>query len=137
MNIMPCFWIYFVSLHKLLQIMENRHINNQEEVEQFLRQFKPKMDIFGIIVLNRQKNQEALRLLGLTEMARKEVIKTIEVNDYVETIRDAVSYGDMWVFGKDYDGTELYIKISMGQPNSNTICVSFHTSEHPIDYAFK
>jgi len=117
--------------------MENHIINSREEVEAFLRQFFPKMDIFGIIVLNRTKNQEALRLLGLTEMARKEVIKTIVVEDYVETIRDAVSYGDMWVFGKDFDVTELYIKISMGMPNSKTICISFHQAEHPIDYAFK
>ena len=117
--------------------MENHIINSREEVEAFLRQFFPKMDIFGIIVLNRTKNQEALRLLGLTEIARKEVIKTIVVEDYVVTIRDAVSYGDMWVFGKDFDGTELYIKISMGKPNSKTICISFHQAEHPIDYAFK
>lgn len=117
--------------------MENRFINSRTEVEAFLRQFLPKLDIFGIIVLNREKNQEALRLLGLNEIARKEVIKTIEVEDYVETISDAVSYGDMWVFGKDLDGTELYIKISMGMPNSRTICISFHAAEHPINYAFK
>lgn len=117
--------------------METHKINTRQEVETFLRQFMPKMDIFGIIVLNRQKNQEALRALGLTEKVRKDVIKTIVVDDYVETISDAVSYGDMWVFGKDYDGTDLYIKISMGQPNSNTICISFHTAEHPINYAFK
>lgn len=117
--------------------MGNHIINSRTEVEAFLRQFIPKLDIFGIIVLNREKNQEALRLLGLTEMARKEVIKTIEVNDYVETIRDAVSYGDMWVFGKDLDGTELYIKIALGEPNSRTICISFHQAEHPVNYAFK
>lgn len=117
--------------------MENHIINSRTEVEDFLHQFFPKLDVFGIIVLNREKNQEALRLLNLTEMARKEVIKTIEVDDYVETIRDAMSYGDMWVFGKDMDGTELYIKISLGQPNSRTICISFHKAEHPINYAFK
>ena len=115
----------------------DRTVYSPGEVEAFLRQFKPKMDIFGIIVLNRQKNLEAMRLLGLTELVRKEVIKTVEVKDYVETLRDAISFGDMWVFGKDFDGTELYIKISLGQPSTKTICVSFHTAEHPIHYAFK
>lgn len=43
----------------------------------------------------------------------------------------------MWVFGKDMEGKELYIKISMGMPNSKTICISFHEAEHPINYAFK
>lgn len=117
--------------------MGNHIIYSRTEVETFLRQFMPKLDVFGIIVLNREKNQEALRLLGLTEMARKEVIKTIVVDDYVETIRDAVSYGDMWVFGKDLDGTELYVKISLGNPNSRTICISFHQAEYAINYAFK
>lgn len=117
--------------------MEKHTINSRTEVEAFLRQFFPKLDIFGIIVLNRNKNQEALRLLGLSELARKEVIKTIVVDDYVETISDAVSFGDMWVFGKDMEGKELYIKISMGMPNSKTICISFHEAELPINYAFK
>ncbi|MCQ2176236.1 MAG: hypothetical protein MJY80_07780 [Bacteroidales bacterium] len=43
----------------------------------------------------------------------------------------------MWVFGKDFSGEELYIKISLGRPNSNTICISFHKSEFPNRYAFK
>lgn len=43
----------------------------------------------------------------------------------------------MWVFGKDYDGTELYIKISLGAPGSKTICISFHEAEHPLSYPFK
>ena len=117
--------------------MEESYIKNHVEVETFLRQFMPKMDVFGIIVLNREKNQEALRLLGLTELARKEVIKTIVVEDYVETICNTVNFGDLWVFGKDFDGSELYIKISMGRPNSKTICISFHAAEHKINYAFK
>ena len=43
----------------------------------------------------------------------------------------------MWVFGKDAFDKEIYIKITLGQPNSKTICISFHESEHAINYAFK
>ena len=50
---------------------------------------------------------------------------------------DEATFGDMWVFGKDYDGTELYIKISLGAPGSKTICISFHEAEHPLSYPFK
>lgn len=77
-----------------------------------------------------------MKLLGITPHAREEIIKEIEVNDYVETI-DAIASGDMWVFGKDYDETELYIKISMGNTNNKTICISFHTAEFTMNYAFK
>lgn len=112
-------------------------IKNEKEVEAFIREFKPKLSIWGIIFLNREKNQEALKALGITPVAREEIIKKIEKEDYSHSIIDQTSYGDMWVFGKDYDGTELYIKISLGIPGSNTICISFHEAEHPLDYPFK
>lgn len=112
-------------------------IKTEQEVEHFLREFKPKFNIWGIIFLNREKNEEALKALGITPIAREEIIKTIEKDDYSHTIIDEVSFGDMWVFGKDYDDTELYIKISLGRTNNKTICISFHEAEHPLNYPFK
>lgn len=44
---------------------------------------------------------------------------------------------DLWAFGKDIDGKEIYIKIGLGLPNRNTICVSFHKPDSPITYPFK
>ncbi len=112
-------------------------IKAEQEVEAFLRQFKPKFNLWGILFLNRDKNVEALKFLGITPQGREQIIKEIEVGDYVETIQDAMSYGEMWVFGKDYDETELYIKISMGDPSNKTICISFHIAEFPLKYALK
>ena len=112
-------------------------INSEQEVESCMRQLKTKFSLWGIIFLHRDKNVEALKLLGITPQAREEIIKEIDINDYIETIQDAFSFGDMWVFGKDYDGTELYIKISMGSSSNSTICISFHTAEFPLKYAFK
>lgn len=34
--------------------------------------------------------------------------------------------GEMWVFGKDVKGREIYIKIMLGGVGCQTICVSFH-----------
>ena len=65
------------------------------------------------------------------------MIRTIEVDDYVETISDMASFGDMWVFGKDIKGREVYIKIMLGGNNCQTICISFHIAEHPLSYKFK
>lgn len=112
-------------------------ICNENEVAAFISRFLPKFEIWGIIYVNRQKNLEALKSLGITTLIQNEIIKSIEVSDYVETIIDEVSYGDMWVFGKDYDGTELYIKIALGKPSDRTICISFHKAEHKIQYANK
>lgn len=117
--------------------MDSHSVKTKRDVEQFLLQFLPKMEVLGIIFLNRTKNQEALKMLGITPAARKEIIKSITPNDYIETIIDEFSYGDMWVFGKDCNGVDIYIKIALGKPNTNTICISFHTAEHPLNYAFK
>ena len=117
--------------------MDSRLVRNRKDVENFLRQFLPKMDVLGIFFLNRDKNQEALKMLGITPSTRKEIIRNITVDDYIETIIDEFSYGDMWVFGKDCDGVGVYVKIALGAPNTNTICISFHKAEYPLNYAFK
>jgi hypothetical protein len=114
-------------------------VKTEDEVQLFLNQFFPKFDVWGILYINREKNLEALRLLGITPIIRDSVIRGLETLDYVETIQSLLLSGndDLWVFGKDYDGTELYIKIAMGIPNDKTVCISFHLAEHPISYAFK
>lgn len=117
--------------------MNNHLIKNKEDVDAFLHQFLPKMDIWGIIFVDRKKNQEAMKALGITYTASKEIIRDIRTIDYVETIIDAFSYGVMWVFGKDFDEQELYVKVALGQPSTNTICISFHLAEKPLRYAFK
>ena len=63
--------------------MGSHVFNSKNEVEAFLHRFIPKLDIFGIIVLNRKKNFEALKLLGMTELERKEVIKRF-LKNYTE-----------------------------------------------------
>ena len=39
---------------------------NEQEVEAFLREFKPKFSIWSIFFINRAKNKEALRALYYT-----------------------------------------------------------------------
>ncbi len=114
-----------------------KEIKEKEEVERFLKQFMPKLDIWGIIFIDRDKNDAALKAMGITPKARETIIRGIETDDYVETIQDIASWGNMWVFGKDAFDKNIYIKITLGQPNSKTICISFHESEYKIEYAFK
>lgn len=114
-----------------------KKVCTEAEVKEFVNRFLPKFDVFGVIYINREKNEEALAALGITRSMRDDVVRSINTTDYVETIIDELSFGDMWVFGKDYSGEELYIKISLGKPNHSTICISFHKAEHPINYAFK
>ena len=112
----------------------------KEEVQAFLNQFHAKMKIYGILYRDdRGKNQKTLEELEIVPSFRKVVIENLEVEDYVQgpVIDKLNRLGEMWVFGKDVKGNEVYIKISLGVPNSRTICISFHKAEHKMSYPFK
>lgn len=111
-----------------------------EEVKEFLNQFNIKAQIFGIQFRNdRKKNRETLLLLDISPLQRELIVKNLEVQDYVEgPVIDVLNKeGEMWVFGKDVKGREVYIKITLGYENGQTICISFHIAEHPLSYPFK
>lgn len=112
----------------------------KEEVETFLRQFHQKLEIYNIVFRDdRGKNLSTLALLDMPPSARIRVIKEIKVEDYSEgPIVDTLhKINEMWVFGKDVQKHEIYIKISMGHPNTSTICISFHVAEYPMEYPYK
>lgn len=112
----------------------------KEEVEVFLKLFHQKLKIFQIIFRDdRGKNAQTLAELEITSKYRETIIKEIKVEDYSQgPIIDTLNrLGDMWIFGKDIKGKEVYIKISLGQENYQTVCISFHVSEHKMKYPFK
>lgn len=111
-----------------------------EEVRVFLEQFNIKAQVFGIVFRDdRPKNREALLLLEISPLQREIIVKNLTEQDYVEgPVIDALNQqGEMWVFGKDVKGHEVYIKITLGYENGQTLCISFHISEHPLEYPYK
>ena len=115
-----------------------KQILTLDEVNQFLAQFKVKASIFGIIYRVREKNEETLFKLGISARMREKIVLSLEGTDFSHTtLGDVFDEGDLlWVFGKDYKGAELYIKITIID-NGRCLCVSFHEAEHPINYPFK
>ena len=112
----------------------------KEQVEAFLKRLKEKIKVFDIVFRDdRGKNLQTLATLEINTTVRKQVIMNIEPEDYVEgPIVDTLNkVGEMWVFGKNVKGQEVYIKITLGLPNSSTICISFHIAEHKMNYPFK
>lgn len=112
----------------------------KDEVSQFLNEFKVKMSIFSILFRDeRRKNTQALLSLEMSWESRKKVIENLAVDDYWEGPLDDKLYGvaSLWVFGKYLKEIEIYIKISMGRPNSSVLCISFHEAEYPMTYPFK
>jgi hypothetical protein len=112
----------------------------KSEVERFLKDFKVKMGIYQIIFLDdRGKNAQALLDLDISPISRKETLTNLKAEDYSEGPLEEKMRGilPMWVFGKTVKKQEVYIKISMGRENSQTICISFHPAEHPMNYPLK
>jgi len=112
----------------------------KNEVESFLKDFKTKQRVYPIFFWDeRGKNAQALLDLEISPIKRKEVIEKLNTEDYSEGPLEEKMSGilPMWVFGKEVKEIEVYIKISMGKANSNVICISFHPSEHPMNYPFK
>lgn len=111
-----------------------------DEVKAFLNQFNIKAQVFGIRFRDdRPKNRAALLQLDISPLQREVIVKNLQVQDYVEgPVIDVLNKeGEMWVFGKDVKGREVYIKITLGYDNGQTICISFHIAEHPLVYPFK
>lgn len=112
----------------------------KEEVQSFLEEFHSKLKVFGIIYRDdRGKNQKTLEELEIIPSYRKVVIESLTVNDYVEgpVVDQLNQLGEMWVFGKDVKGREVYIKIMLSVHCRQTICISFHLAEFPLKYPLK
>ena len=71
---------------------------------------------------------------------RDKIIFNLKVDNYSEgPISDTMqpaNLGDLWVFGAVVKKQEIYIKIQLGLPSSNTVCISFHFAEFPMHYPF-
>ena len=113
---------------------------NKEQVQRFLDDFHQKAAVFGIVFRDyRDKNFNALLKLEISSYRRNEIIAALQAGDYSEgPLPDTLHHLlEMWVFGKTEKKKEIYIKISMGSPNRQTICISFHIAEKSMNYPFK
>ncbi len=115
-------------------------VTTKDEVEQYLKALKFKIGMWGILILDdRSKNAQSLHDLEIPPNQRKEIIAQLIPEDYYQGPLEEKMHGilPMWIFGKAVKGKEIYIKISMGHPSSQAICISFHVAEHTIIYPFK
>lgn len=109
-----------------------------DDVKNFLSSMNVKIDIYGMVFADRQRCQETMRMLGINEIVAKSIIKSPDATDFSKYFDDTTQWGcDLWAFGKDINGEGTYIKIGLGLPNRQTVCVSFHKADFPIQYPFK
>jgi hypothetical protein len=118
--------------------------NNQatiEEVNAFLKEFKERAKLFGIVYVDSKPNNvDTLNELEITPKERDGYVLSLTAEDYSQgpDANDYPGQNDVWVFGKFIKRKELYIKIYinafLNQPN---VCISFHIAKHPMSYPLK
>jgi hypothetical protein len=112
----------------------------REDVESFLADFNAKVSVYDIIFLNRKKNEETLIQLEINASDQIEYLKSLSPENYFKgPTKDAYDPESPpnWEFGKIIEGHEIFIKINLGKPNKNVMCISFHIAEHEMKYLFK
>ena len=112
----------------------------KQEVENFLKEFKGKMKIWDILFRSdRDSNMQALADLDIRPKDREKVLENLKSTDYSEGPLEESLHGgsDMWVFGRNINTHEVYIKISMGYANQQVICISFHRAKFKMNFPLK
>jgi len=109
------------------------------DVENFLKRFKGKMDAFGIYFPGRMKNIKSRSEREITIDQLRDTLRNIEVSNYhkgpIKNMDDSAE--PIWIFGADINGTEYYIKLTLGIENNMVGCISFHEAENTLNYPHK
>jgi len=88
----------------------------------------------------RDNNIQTLADLEMKTAEVKDIVLSLTPLDYVRgPIKDRKMVGDLWEFGKEVKGQEVYIKLKLtGDLKSQNVRVlSFHFPERPINYMLR
>ena len=113
----------------------------RSRIKDFLVEFK-KIVIKGrgLDIVNRRENIDALAKIGLTKKNLVEEILTLSVEHYCQGPEpDRDRPGEIWVFGKQIGGEEIYIKLKIAKVGKEKIakCLSFHAANFPLCYPYR
>lgn len=117
---------------------ELSHQELRRQVNFFLQDFKELLNEGQYYVMNHFKTTEALLQLGITNWQRDECILSLSLLDYCAgPEQDKLHPGHYWVFGKQINNVEIYIKLKIvtkESGNEKAVCISFHPAEFPLSY---
>lgn len=115
----------------------------RQEVREFLRAFKLAIGYERWHFKGRDRTEQDLINLNLTGRQAVEIICGLTPADYSAGPEpdDTDSTKDVWVFGYDHEGTEVYIKLRLnpmpGRQLPRGTVWSFHAAEHPMTYPLR
>jgi len=114
------------------------------EVDAFLITYKAAAKQFGITWWPTKANQKYMNDSGNTKKDVDDIIKKLESKNYNKGPEPDNSssrpVGDVWVFEREYEGFQLYIKLKLlkdtGLPEP-VVCMSFHEEERSMKTSLK
>lgn len=115
-------------------------LSNKQEVSAFLNQLKGAIILGSIYYAYRTedgKNEDLLLELGMVPLQRDDYIKNLKVENYCDgPIKDKNGGNDLWIFGIDIYGREIYIKLQLTK-REDVYCISFHKASYAMSYPLK
>ena len=109
-----------------------------QDVRDFLLEFKQvATGGSGIDIVPRAGTMSTLAQLGLTKANAEEILLGLSVTDYCKgPAPDRDRPGNVWFFGREIEGHEVYFKLKVTQVGDERIskCISFHVAERPLRY---
>ena len=96
-------------------------------------------DEAGLVFYPRRKNQLGLLDLEISARDRERIIDSLDAQDYYKGPGDdgVLEGHSYWEFGKQVNGREVYIKLSLGLARGAVFCYSFHPAERTISYSYR
>jgi len=115
---------------------------DRNEIRTFLLEMKMSLEFRPLVFVDRNKNLESLSRLGILQTEVVRVLKQIGVSDYCDGPTDDHTGRNKqwWIFGHEYEGNVLYIKICLVSLKNNAKqveCLSFHEAERAMHYPFR
>ena len=88
---------------------------SEPQVSSFLKEFKEIVTSgSGLLVIPRAAKNPTITMLGLTKKTVELEILGLSVTDYSSgPVPDRDRPGELWIFGKEINGHEIYIKLKM------------------------
>jgi hypothetical protein len=117
--------------------------SSEEEVRKFLLEFKKiAAGEKGITLIPRNETRSTLAKLGLTKRNLEEILLSLSTVDYCKGPEEDDGIGrngEMWFFGKEIEGHEIYIKLKIEKIKDIEIakCISFHIANYQLRYSYK
>jgi len=92
------------------------------------------------MLVPRKSIRPTLLKLGLTKQNVEEILLSLSVKDYCKGPEDDRDRpGELWFFGKNIKGCDIYIKLKVACIDGSKIakCISFHEAKWPLEYPNK